>query len=68
MRYQSGLSRRRIRADDDLHWAWEVPTRVPDVEGDMVGRARPTGVLGPDGRELYREAPSVGFVIRNREQ
>ncbi len=36
-----------------------------EVDGDHVGQPRPTGVLGPTGKEIHRTEP-VGFGGKTR--
>ena len=44
---------------------WESGDNRREVDGDRVGRPKPIGVLGPDGRELHRIEP-VGFTGKAR--
>ncbi len=39
---------------------WYREYHIPDVIEDQVGCTRPTGILGPSGKELHRLEP-VGF-------
>ena len=51
------------RAED--YWGDTAVDPRREVDGDRVGAPRPTGVLGPDGKELHRVEP-VGFNGKTR--
>ena len=50
-------------AEDE--WWDTAPDSRREVDGDSMGKPKPIGVLGPDGRELHRIEP-VGFTGKAR--